>query len=157
MRVLVGVKRVVDYAVKVRVDKAAGVVDLNNVKMSVNPFCEIAIEEAVRLKEKKIVSEIVALSIGPKQCQESLRTALAIGADKGIHVQTDIRTDNDLQPLAVAKIFKNIVEKEKIDLVIVGKQSIDGDNCVTGPLLAGLLGWSQATFASKVKVSDDKV
>lgn len=157
MRVLVGVKRVVDYAVKVRVDKAAGAVDLNNVKMSVNPFCEIAVEEAVRLKEKKIVSEIVTLSIGPKQCQESLRTALAIGADKGIHVQTDMRTDNDLQPLAVAKIFKHIVEKEKIDLVIVGKQSIDGDNCVTGPLLAGLLGWSQATFASKVNVNADKV
>lgn len=157
MRVLVGVKRVVDYAVKVRVDKAAGAVDLNNVKMSVNPFCEIAIEEAVRLKEKKFVSEIIALSIGPKQCQESLRTALAIGVDKGIHIQTDMRTDNDLQPLAVAKLFKHIVEKEKIDLVIVGKQSIDGDNCVTGPLLAGLLGWSQATFASKVNINEDKV
>ena len=111
---------------------------------------QIAIEEAVRLKEKKHASEIVAISIGPKQCQEQLRTALAIGADRAIHIQTDVRTDNDLQPLAVSKILKHFAEKEKIDLILVGKQSIDGDNCQTGPMVAGLLGWSQATFISSV-------
>jgi electron transfer flavoprotein beta subunit len=157
MRILVGVKRVVDYAVKVRVDKSGLGMDLNNVKMSLNPFCEIALEESIRLKEKKFANEIISLSIGPKQCQESLRTALAMGADRGIHIQTDIRTDLDLQPLAVAKLFQYIVEKEKVDLVLLGKQSIDGDNCQTGPMLAGLLGWSQATFASAVKVLDEQV
>lgn len=141
MKILVGVKRVVDYAVKIRVDKAGTGVDLANVKMSLNPFCEIAVEEAVRLKEKKIVSEIIAVSIGPKQCQETLRTALAVGADKGIHVSTDVRTDQDLQPLAIAKILKSIALKEAVDLIILGKQSIDGDNCQTGPMTAGLLGY----------------
>jgi electron transfer flavoprotein beta subunit len=154
MKILVGVKRVVDYAVKVRVDKSGSGVDLSNVKMSLNPFCEIALEEAVRLKEKKVASEIISLSIGPKACQESLRTALAIGADRAIHVLTDLRTDNDLQPLVVAKIFKHFIEKEKVDLVLVGKQSIDGDNCQTGPMIAGLLGWSQATFASSITIAD---
>ena len=156
MKVLVGVKRVVDYAVKIRVDKAATGVDLANVKMSMNPFCEIAVEEAVRLKEKKLVSEIIAVSIGPKACQETLRTALAVGADKGIHVSTEARTDQSIQPLALAKIFKHIAEKEKVDLIIVGKQSIDGDNCQTGPMTAALLGWSQSTFASAIEV-DGKV
>ena len=132
-------------------------VDLNNVKMSVNPFCEIAIEEAVRLKEKKLVSEIITLSIGPKQCQETLRTALAIRADRAIHVTTDMRTDNDLQPLAVANIFKHIAEKEKVDLILVGKQSIDSDSCMVGPMIAGLLHWNQATFASSITFKDNKV
>eukprot|EP01035_Chromulina_nebulosa_P024812 gene24812-32310_t len=156
MRILVGVKRVIDYAVKVRVlgDKSA--VDVNNVKMALNPFCEIALEEAVRLKEKKIASEIIAVSIGPKASQETLRTALAIGADKGIHINTDARTDQEIQPLAIAKVLKAIAEREKANLVIVGKQSIDGDNCQTGQMLAGLLGWSQCTFASKLAISDDK-
>jgi electron transfer flavoprotein beta subunit len=152
MRILVGVKRVVDFAVKVRVDKAGAAVDLANVKMSVNPFCEIAIEEAVRLKEKKVATEIVAVSVGPKQCEESLRNALAMGADKAVHVHTDLRTDQELQPLAVAKILKHIATRDKVDLIILGKQSIDGDNCQTGAMTAGLLGWSQCTFASKLNV-----
>lgn len=139
--------------------------------MSLNPFCEIAIEEAVRLKEKKIVSEVICLSIGNKQAQETLRTglsiiislfqvilicilALAIGADKAIHVTTDLRTDQDIQPLAVAKILKTIAEREKVDLIILGKQAIDGDNCQTGPLVAGLLGWSQCTFAANINIVD---
>jgi hypothetical protein len=154
MRILVGVKRVVDFAVKVRVDKAGTCVDLSNVKMSVNPFCEIAVEEAVRLKEKKLATEIVAVSIGPKQCEESLRNALAMGADKAIHVSTDMRTDQEVQPLAIAKIFKHIAERDKFDLIILGKQGIDGDNCQTGAMTAGLLGWSQCTFASKLNVED---
>lgn len=154
MRVLVGVKRVVDYAVKIRVLKTG--VDLNNVKMSVNPFCEIAIEEAIRLKDKKIATEIVAISVGGKACQESLRTALAMGADKAIHILTETRTDQDMQPLAIARIFEHIVKKEKIDLVILGKQAIDGDNCQTGPMTAALLGWPQATFAAGIAVSGTK-
>jgi electron transfer flavoprotein beta subunit len=152
MKILVGVKRVVDYAVKVRV--GANGVDLKNVKMSLNPFCEIAVEEAVKLKENKSanVSEVVAVSIGPKQCQETLRTAMAMGADRGIHVMTDLRGDYmELQSDAVAKIFKNLVEeKEKdVDLVLVGKQAIDSDCGQVGPMLAGYLGWPQATFAAK--------
>jgi len=150
MKVLVGVKRVVDYAVKIRIDKAAAGVDLANVKMSANPFCEIAIEEAIRLKEKKVASEIIAISIGPTAAAEQLRTALAMGADKAIHINTTLRIDQEVQPLAVAKILKYIAEREKVDLVIVGKQSIDGDNCQTGPMTAGLLGWSQCAFASKL-------
>ena len=152
MRVLVGVKRVVDYAVKIRIDKAGTGVDLSNVKMSLNPFCEIAVEEAVKLKEKKIATEIVAVSIGSKLCVESLRTALAMGADKGIHINTDLRTDQEVQPLTIAKLFKYVAEKEKADMIIVGKQSIDGDNCQTGAMTAGLLGWSQCAFASKLNV-----
>ena len=156
MRVLVGVKRVVDYAVKVRVAADKLGVELQNVKMSVNPFCEIAVEEAIRLKEKKVVTEIVAVSIGGKACQETLRTALAMGADRGIHVTTEARTDQDVQPLAVAKIFAAMVKKEKADLVILGKQAIDGDNCQTGPMTAALLGWPQATFAAGLTVTGNK-
>lgn len=155
MKVLVPVKRVVDYAVKIRV--APKGVELNNVKMSMNPFCEIAVEEAIRLKEKKVASEVVAVSIGPKQAQETLRTALAMGADRGIHIETDLRTDQELQPLAVAKLLKAIVDQESPSLVITGKQSIDADAAQTGPLLAGLLDWSQATFASDVAVDGDAV
>jgi electron transfer flavoprotein beta subunit len=132
-------------------------VELNNVKMSMNPFCEIAVEEAIRLKEKKVASEIIAVSIGPKQSQETIRTALAMGADRGIHIETDLRTDQELQPLAVAKILKAIVEKEAPNLVITGKQSIDADAAQTGPLLAGLLDWSQATFASNVTVEGESL
>jgi len=158
MKILVGVKRVVDYAVKVRV--GANGVDLKNVKMSLNPFCEIAVEEAVKLKENKAanVSEVVAISIGPKQCQETLRTAMAMGADRGIHVMTDLRGDYmELQSDAVAKIFQNVVqEKEKdVDLVLVGKQAIDSDCGQVGPMLAGYLGWPQATFAAKVELEGD--
>lgn len=150
MKVLVGVKRVVDYAVKVRVQNNA--VDIANVKMSLNPFCEIAVEEAVRLKEAKAAEEVVAVSIGPKQCTETLRTALAMGCDRAIHVQTDLRADYmQLQPLATAKLFQKLVEQEKSDLVLLGKQSIDSDCGQTGPMLAGLLGWPQVTFAAKIE------
>jgi len=152
MRILVGVKRVVDYAVKIRVLADKSGVDLANVKMAVNPFCEIAIEEAIRLKEKKLCSEIVAVSVGPKACQETLRTALAMGADKGIHVVTEARTDQDVSPLAVAKIFAHLATKEKIDAILLGKQAIDGDNCQTGPMTAALLGWPQCTFAALLEV-----
>lgn len=129
MKVLVAVKRVVDYAVKVRVnpDRVSGI-DLSNVKMSLNPFCEIAVEEAVRLKEAKHANEVVALSIGPKQCSETLRTALAMGCDRGIHIQTDRRTDYmELQPDAVAKMIEKVAKDEEVDLVLVGKQGIDSD------------------------------
>lgn len=153
MKILVGVKRVVDYAVKVRVSK--GTVELANVKQSMNPFCEIAVEEAVRLKEAKTAKEIIALSIGPKQCSETLRTALAMGCDRGIHISTDLRTDYmDLQPFAVAQLFQKIAEKEQADLVLLGKQGIDSDCGQTGPLLAGMMGWPQVTFAAKVEPND---
>ena len=132
MKVLVGVKRVVDYAVKVRVQNKS--VDLKNIKMSLNPFCEIAVEEAVRLKEGKKADEVVAVSIGPKQCTETLRTALAMGCDRAIHVTTDMRTDYmELQPYAIAKLFQKVVEKEGSDLVLLGKQGIDSDCGQTGP------------------------
>ncbi len=158
MKILVGVKRVVDYAVKVRV--GANGVDLKNVKMSLNPFCEIAVEEAVKLKENKCanVSEVVAISIGPKQCVETLRTAMAMGADRGIHVTTDLRGDYmELQSDSVAKIFKKVIEeKEKdVDLVLVGKQAIDSDCGQVGPMLAGIMGWPQATFAAKLDLDGD--
>lgn len=152
MRVLVGVKRVIDYATKVRVLPDKTGVDLANVKMSMNPFCEIAIEEAVRLKEKNVVKEIIAVSIGSKLAQETLRTALAMGADKGIHVVTEARTDQDIQPLAVSKILAKLAAREKVDAVIVGKQAIDGDNCQTGAMVAGLLNWSQCSMTSKVEI-----
>ena len=155
MKVVVPIKRVVDYAVKIRVGPHG--VDLNNVKMSMNPFCEIAVEEAIRLKENKVAAEVVAVSIGPKQCQETLRTALAMGADRAIHVTTDLRTDQELQPLAVAKLLHEIVKTEDPKLVLCGKQSIDADAAQTGPLLAGLLGWSQGTFASNVAVKGETV
>lgn len=141
----------VDYAVKVRVQNKA--VDLANVKMSLNPFCEIAVEEAVRLKEAKAADEVVAVSIGPKQCTETLRTALAMGCDRAIHVQTDMRTDYmELQPYAIAQLLQKVVEQEKSDLVLLGKQGIDSDCGQTGPMLAGFLGWPQVTFASNLKV-----
>jgi electron transfer flavoprotein beta subunit len=152
MKVLVPVKRVVDYNVKVRVKSDQTGVDIANVKMSMNPFDEIAVEEAVRLKEKGAVSEIVAVSCGVTQCQETLRTAMAIGADRAILVQTD----EELQPLAVAKILKSLAEKEQPELIILGKQAIDDDANQTGQMLAALLGWPQATFASKVEVADGK-
>ena len=153
MKILVAVKRVVDYNVKVRVKADGTGVDIANVKMSMNPFDEIAVEEAVRLKEKGVASEIVAVSCGVAQCQETLRTAMAIGADRGILVESDA----DLQPLAVAKLLKALVDKEQPQLVILGKQAIDDDSNQTGQMLAALLGWPQATFASKVEVGGDGV
>ena len=153
MKVLVPVKRVIDYNVKARVKPDQTGVDLANVKMSMNPFCEIAVEEAVRLKEKGTATEVVAVSIGPAQAQETIRTALAIGADRGILVQSD----TDVEPLEVAKLLKAVVEEEKPDLVLMGKQAIDGDNNAVGQMLAALLDWPQATFASKVEVEGDKV
>jgi len=152
MKVLVPVKRVIDYNVKARVKPDQSGVDLANVKMSMNPFCEIAVEEAVRLREKGAASEVVAVSIGPQQAQETLRTALAMGADRAILVQTA----EDVEPLEVAKILKAIVGEEKPDLVIMGKQAIDGDNNAVGQMLAALLDWPQATFASAVEVSGAK-
>ena len=152
MKALVAVKRVVDYNVKVRVKSDNTGVDIANVKMSMNPFDEIAVEEAVRLKEKGVVSEVIAVSCGPQQCQETLRTAMAIGADRGILVQTD----EDLQPLAVAKLLKALVAKEGPQLVILGKQAIDDDCNQTGQMLAALCDLPQATFASKVEVADGK-
>jgi len=146
MKILVAVKRVIDFNVKVRVRSDAKGVDLTNVKMSMNPFDEIAVEEAVRLKDRGIATEVVAISCGVPACQETLRTAMAMGADRGILVETDA----DLQPLAVAKILKAIVAQEKPDLVILGKQAIDDDANQTGQMLAALLDWPQATFASKV-------
>ncbi len=153
MKVLVPVKRVVDYNVKVRVKADGTGVDLANVKMSMNPFDEIAIEEAVRLKEKGAVTEVVAVSCGVTQCQETLRTAMAIGADRAILVETDA----ELQPLAVAKLLKALVDKEQPGLVILGKQAIDDDCNQTGQMLAALCGRPQGTFASKVEVADGKV
>jgi len=152
MKILVPVKRVVDYNVKVRVKSDGSGVDIANVKMSMNPFDEIAIEEAVRLKEKGVASEVVAVSCGAAQCQETLRTAMAIGADRAILVETT----EELQPLAVAKLLKALVDKEAPQLVILGKQAIDDDCNQTGQMLAALLGWGQATFASKVEVADGK-
>jgi len=157
-KVLVGVKRVVDYAVKVRVSPDKSGIDLSNVKMSMNPFCEIAVEEAVRLKEAKKADEVVAVSIGPKQCTETLRTALAMGCDRAIHVTTDLRTDYmQLQPLATAQLFQKVAEAEQPDLVLMGKQGIDSDAGQTGPMLAALLGWPQATFAAKVEPDGDGI
>ncbi|MAR93073.1 MAG: electron transfer flavoprotein subunit beta [Pseudomonadales bacterium] len=152
MKVLVAVKRVVDYNVKVRVAADNSGVDLNNVKMAMNPFCEIAVEEAVRLKEKGVATEIVAVAVGPKQAQEQIRTALALGADRGILVEAE-----DVQPLGVAKLLKAIVDEEKPDLVILGKQAIDGDNNQTGQMLAALAGMGQGTFASEVNVAEGSV
>ena len=152
MKVLVPVKRVVDYNVKVRVKADQTGVDLANVKMSMNPFCEIAVEEAVRLKEKGIVTEIVAVSVGPAQAQETIRTALAMGADRGLLIQTD----DDLEPLAIAKLLKAVIGEEAPGLVIMGKQAIDGDNNAVGQMLAALLDWPQATFASSIEIADGK-
>ncbi|MCZ2407295.1 MAG: electron transporter RnfB [Burkholderiales bacterium 68-12] len=152
MKVLVPVKRVVDYNVKVRVKSDGTGVDIANVKMSMNPFDEIAVEEAVRLKEKGVVTEVIAVSCGVAQCQETLRTAMAIGADRGILVETDA----ELQPLAVAKLLKALVDKEQPSLIILGKQAIDDDANQTGQMLAALCDLPQATFASKVEVADGK-
>ena len=153
MKILVPIKRVVDYNVKIRVKADQSGVELANVKMAMNPFDEIAVEEAVRLKEAGTATEVVAFSAGVAQCQETLRTAMAIGADRGILAETDV----DLQPLAVAKLLKAVVDKEQPRLVILGKQAIDDDSNQTGQMLAALLGWPQATFASKVEVSGDSV
>jgi len=152
MKVLVPVKRVVDYNVKVRVKADQTGVDLANVKMAMNPFCEIAVEEAVRMKEKGGATEIVAVSIGPDKAQETLRSALAMGADRAILIQTD----ENVEPLAVAKLLAKVVEAEQPGLVILGKQAIDDDSNQTGQMLAALLGWPQATFASKVEGSEGK-
>ncbi|HRN83827.1 MAG TPA: electron transfer flavoprotein subunit beta/FixA family protein [Hyphomicrobium sp.] len=148
MKLLVAVKRVVDYAVKIRVKADGSGIELANVKMSMNPFDEIAVEEAVRLKEKGTATEVVAVTIGPAKAQETLRTALAIGADRAIHIETP--ADAEIEPLAVAKLLKAVVEAEKPDLVVLGKQAIDDDCNQTGQMLAALLGWPQGTFASKV-------
>ncbi|WP_313634241.1 electron transfer flavoprotein subunit beta/FixA family protein [Massilia timonae] len=153
MKILVPVKRVVDYNVKVRVKSDGSGVDIANVKMSMNPFDEIALEEAVRLKESGKVTEVVAVSVGVAQCQETLRTGMAIGADRGILVETSVETE----PLAVAKIMKALADKEQPQLIILGKQAIDDDSNQTGQMLAALLGWPQATFASKVVLEDGKV
>ena len=150
MKVLVAVKRVVDYNVKVRPKADGSDVDLNNVKMSINPFCEIAVEEAVRLKEAGTATEVVAVSIGPKNCQEQIRTALALGADRGIQVETE----GAVEPLVVAKLLKGVVDRESPELVILGKQSIDGDNNQTGQMLGALAGMPQGTFASEIRVAD---
>ena len=153
MKILVPVKRVLDYNVKPRVKSDGTGVDLANVKMSMNPFDEIGVEEAIRLKEKGVATEIVAVSVGPAKAQETLRTALAMGADRAILVQTD----DEVEPLALAKIFKAIADAEQPGLVILGKQAIDGDNNQTGQMLAALTGWAQGTFASAVNVEGDSV
>ena len=152
MKVLVAVKRVIDYNVKVRVKADNTGVETANVKMSMNPFDEISVEEAIRLREAGTAEEIIAVSMGPQQCQETIRTALAMGADRGILV----KTDDELQPLAVAKLMKAVIEAESPDLVILGKQAIDDDSNQTGQMLAALLGWPQATFASKLEWNGDK-
>ncbi len=153
MKILVAVKRAIDYNVKARPKSDGSGVDLANVKMSMNPFDEIAVEEAIRLQEAGKAGEIVAVSVGPAACQETLRTAMAMGADRGILVQTD----DEVQPLAVAKLLKALVEKEQPGMVILGKQAIDDDSNQTGQMLAGLLGWGQGTFAAKVDVADGTV
>ena len=152
LKVLVPVKRVVDYNVKVRVKSDKSGVELDNVKMSMNPFDEIAVEEALRLKEKGIATEVIAISIGSTQVQETIRNALAMGADSGIFVEAT----NNLEPLNIAKIISSVAKKESIDLMILGKQAIDDDMNATGQMIAALLGWPQATFASKVEISDKK-
>jgi electron transfer flavoprotein beta subunit len=151
MKVLVPVKRVIDSNVKARVKSDQSGVDLANVKMSINPFCEIAVEEAVRLKEKGVATEVVVVSIGPAQAQETLRQALAMGADRGVLIQSD----QDLEPLEVAKVLKAVIAEEAPGVVIMGKQAIDGDNNATGQMLAALLDWPQATFASAIELSAD--
>ncbi len=152
MKVLVPVKRVVDYNVKIRVKADQSGVETANVKMSMNPFDEIANEEAIRLKEKGVATEVVAVSLGEQKCQETLRTALAMGADRAIHVLTEV----ELQPLAVAKCLKAIAEREAPGLILLGKQAIDDDSNQTGQMLAALLGWAQATFVSKLELGDGK-
>ena len=152
MKVLVGIKRTIDANVKVRVKSDESGVETENVKMTINPFCEIAVEEAVRMKESGIASEIVAVTAGPEDAKQTLMTALAIGADRAIHVITE----QDIHPLAVGKILKAVTEQESPKIVILGKQAIDDDCNQTGQILAGLLGWPQATFASKIVITDDE-
>ena len=153
MKILVPIKRVVDYHVKIKVKSDNSGVDLENVKMSMNPFDEIAVEEAVRLKEKKICNEITTISIGSAKSEETLRTALAVGADNGILVETE----EDIQPLEVAKILKEVIKKNSPDLVLMGKQAIDDDSNQTGQMLSALLGWPQGTFASKLEINGKKI
>ncbi|WP_113907169.1 electron transfer flavoprotein subunit beta/FixA family protein [Aliidiomarina celeris] len=153
MKILVAVKRVIDYNVKVRVKADQSDVDLSNVKMALNPFCEIAVEEAVRLKEQGVAEEVVVVSIGPKACQEQIRTALALGADRGIHIEADAMPDS----LVVAKLLQKVVAEEAPQLVILGKQSIDSDNNQTGQMLSALTDMPQGTFASEVKIDGDSV
>ncbi|WP_421708268.1 electron transfer flavoprotein subunit beta/FixA family protein [Algihabitans sp.] len=153
MKVLVPVKRVIDAYVKVRVKADGSGVETQNVKMSMNPFCEIAVEEAVRLKEAGTASEIVVVSCGPQSSQETIRTALAMGADRGILIQSD----EALEPLGIAKLLKAVAEKEQPELVLLGKQAVDSDHSQTGQMLAALLGWSQGTFASKIQAADGKL
>ena len=155
MKVLVGVKRVLDYSIKVRPNAAKTAVELKGLKMSMNPFCEIAVEEAVKMREAGKVKEIVAVSIGDKSAAETIRGALALGADRGIHVSTDLRIDQELQPLAVAKVFKHIYEQDDYGLVLLGKQSIDDDSNQTGQILASMLAIPQATFASEIEFTED--
>ena len=152
MKVLVAVKRVVDANIKVRVKADRTGVELANVKMAMNPFCEIAVEEAVRLREANVASEIIVVSAGPQGCQETIRTALAMGADRGIHIPSDV----PLEPLAVAKLIKAVADKEQPRLIILGKQAIDDDSNQTGQMVAALLGWAQGTFASKLAIGADE-
>ena len=152
MKILVPIKRVVDYNVKVRPKADESGVDLNNVKMAINPFCEIAVEEAVRLKEAGSASEIIAVTVGAENAQEQLRTALALGADRAILVETDL----EVEPLGISKVLKAVVEKESPNLIIMGKQAIDGDNNQTGQMLAALMNYPQATFASELKIEGEK-
>ena len=152
MKILVPIKRVVDYNVKVRPKADESGVDLNNVKMAINPFCEIAVEEAVRLKESGSATEIVAVTVGAENSQEQLRTALALGADRAILVETDL----EVEPLGISKVLKAIVEKESPNLIVMGKQAIDGDNNQTGQMLAALMNYPQATFASELKIEEEK-
>ena len=152
MKILVPIKRVVDYNVKVRPKADESGVDLNNVKMAINPFCEIAVEEAVRLKEAGSASEIIAVTVGAENAQEQLRTALALGADRAILVETDL----EVEPLGISKVLKAIVEKETPNLIVMGKQAIDGDNNQTGQMLAALMNYPQATFASELKIEGEK-
>ncbi|MFQ6023233.1 MAG: electron transfer flavoprotein subunit beta/FixA family protein [Acidiferrobacterales bacterium] len=151
MKILVAVKRVIDFNVNIRVKADGSAVETNNVKMSMNPFDEVAVEKAIRLKEANVASEIIAVSVGPVKSQDTIRTALAMGADRGIHVLTETETE----PLAVAKLLKMIVEKENVDLVMLGKQAIDGDCNQTGQMLSALLGWSQGTFISRLEIGED--
>lgn len=153
MKILVAIKRVIDFKTHVRVNKDQTNVETTNVKMTMNPFDEIAVEEAVRLKEKGIATEIIVISIGPTTCQETLRSALAMGADRAIHIQTD----NELQPLAIAKILKKIAQQESPQIIILGKQAIDSDDNQTGQMLAGLLNWPQGTFASRIEITEQQV
>jgi len=152
MKILVAIKRVIDYNVKIRVKSDETGIETSNVKMSMNPFDEIAVEEGVRLRESGVADELIAVSIGPKQSQETIRTALAMGADRGVHIETN----EEVEPLAVAKLLKALVKKENPDLVILGKQAIDDDSNQTGQMLAALMGWPQGTFASDLGISDGK-